>query len=66
MGRKRKPITVVVHPPESERAMRRFEKTMCDFYIKQVEQRLRPLPKEYKLEALDTLISSFDPHAETA
>ena len=60
VGQKKKEIKVVLHLPENEQAIRRFEKKMCDFYANQVEKMLHSLPKEKKLETLQSMISSFD------
>ena len=59
MGRKTKEIKAVLHLPDNEHAIRQFEKKICNFYTKQVEQRLGPLPKERKLEALQALIKNY-------
>jgi len=58
MRRQRKEIKAVLVPPKSENAKRLFQKRMCDFYVAQVEQRLRSLPKEQKLEVIDALLAS--------
>lgn len=60
MARIKKEIIAVLHLPESEHAIRRFEKKICDFYVVQVEQRLQSLPKEKKLEVLDAMLSSYN------
>ena len=59
MSRKKKEITAVLHLPESEQAIRQFEKRICDFYVAQVEKRIRSLPKEQKLEVIDALLLHF-------
>jgi hypothetical protein len=59
VGRKSQEIKAVLHLPESEIGMRRFEKKMGDFYASQVEKRLLPLPKKQKLEVLQALIDNF-------
>jgi len=58
MRRQKKEIKAVIMPPKNEQTLRLFEKRMCDFYASQVEQRLRSLPKEQKLEVVDALIAS--------
>ena len=58
MGRQRKEIKAVIIPPKSKQGISQFEKRICDFYAAQVEQRLRSLPKEQKLEVLDALLES--------
>ncbi|MCL2203416.1 MAG: hypothetical protein FWB88_05715 [Defluviitaleaceae bacterium] len=58
MRRQKKEIKAVIMPPKNEHTLRLFEKKMCDFYASQVEQRLRPLPKNQKLEVVDALIAS--------
>ena len=58
MGRQRKEIKAVIVPPKSKQGIRQFEKRICDFYAAQVEQRLRSLPKEQKLEVIDALLAS--------
>ena len=58
MGRTKKEITAVLHLPESDRAIRQFEKKLCDFYAAQVERRLQSLPREKKLEVIDAIIAS--------
>jgi len=58
MGRQRKEIKAVIVPPKCKQGMRQFEKKICDFYAAQVEQRLRSLPKEQKLEVIDALLAS--------
>ena len=65
MGRIKKEIKAVLHLPESENAIRQFEKKICDFYIAQVEQKLRSLPKEKKLEALDIILASYSKQAQS-
>lgn len=59
VGRAKKEIKAVLHLPENEYAIRQFEKKICDFYATQVEQRLRFLQKEKKLEVLDIMISNY-------
>jgi predicted GIY-YIG superfamily endonuclease len=58
MQRRKKEIKAVIVPPKNEQTLRLFEKRMCDFYALQVEQRLRSLPKEQKLEIVDALLAS--------
>jgi len=58
MGRQKKEIKAVLVLPKSEKALRQFEKKICDFYAAQVEQRLQSLPKEKKLEVIDALLAS--------
>jgi hypothetical protein len=58
MGRQKKEIKAVIVPPKSKHGMRQFEKRISDFYAAQVEQRLRSLPKEQKLEVIDALLAS--------
>ena len=60
MRRPKKEIKAVIMPPKNEHTLRLFEKRMCDFYASQVEQRLRSLPKEQKLEIVDALICRFN------
>ena len=64
MGRIKKEIKAVLHMPESEHAIRQFEKKICDFYVAQVEQKLHSLPKEKKLEVLDIILSSYSKQAQ--
>ena len=64
MGRIKKEIKAVLHLPESENAIRQFEQKICDFYVAQVEQKLRSLPKEKKLEVLDIILSSYSKQAQ--
>ena len=64
MGRQRKEIKAVIVPPKNKQAIRQFEKRMCDFYAAQVEKRLHSLPKEKKLEVLDSLISVYTPQTQ--
>jgi len=64
VSRIKKEIKAVLHLPESENAIRQFEKKICDFYVAQVEQKLRPLPKERKLEVLDIMLSSYSEQAQ--
>jgi hypothetical protein len=59
MARKTQEITAVLHLPESEEALRRFEDTMCKFYTAQVEKRLQHLPKEQKLEFIGVLMENY-------
>ena len=58
MRRQNKEIKAVVMPPKNEQMLRLFEKRICDFYALQVEQRLRSLPKDQKLEVVDALMAS--------
>jgi hypothetical protein len=58
MPRQKKEIRAVIVPPKNEHTLRLFEKRMCDFYASQVEQKLRSLPKEQKLEIVDALLAS--------
>ena len=64
MGQKKKEIKAILHLPESKPAIRRFEKTICDFYAAQVEQRLNPLPMERKLEVIDIMLSNYNKQAQ--
>lgn len=59
MGRKHWNITAVLHLPESEAAVGRFEKTLCDFYAAQVEKKLRAsgLTKQEKQEVISLLLT---------
>ncbi len=59
MGREKKEIKAVLHLPENERSIGRFEKKVCDFYVARVEQRLTSLPRAKKLEVLDIMLGSF-------
>ena len=59
MGQKKKEIKAILHLPDGEDAKRQFEKKISDFYIAQVEQRLRPLPKEKKLEVLNIMLANY-------
>jgi len=56
MGRQKKEIKAVLVLPESDNALRQFDKRMCDFYATQVERRLQSLPKKKKLEVIDALL----------
>ena len=58
MPRQKKEIRAVIMPPKNDQTLRIFEKRISDFYASQVEQRLRSLPKEQKLDVLDRLIAS--------
>lgn len=58
MGRQKKEIKAVIILPESEHAIRQFEKKISNFYATQVEQKLHSLPKEQKLEVLDALLAA--------
>ena len=59
MGRGNKEIKAVLHLPDNERTIHRFEKKLCDFYTAQVEKELRHLSKEKKLEVLQELLTGF-------
>ncbi len=59
MGQKKKEIRVVLHLPDSQYAIRQFEKKIIDFYVLQVERRLASLPKEKKLKVLDIMLSDY-------
>jgi hypothetical protein len=56
MGKQKKEIKAILHLPESKSALHNFEKRLSDFYAVQVEQRLRSLPKDEKLQVLETLL----------
>jgi len=58
MPRQEKQIKAIIVLPEGAHGKRIFEKRICDFYAAQVEQRLHSLPKEQKLEVLDTLLAA--------
>ena len=60
MRQRAKEIKAVLHLPESEHAIRRFEKKICDFYTNLIEQKLRSLPKENKLAIIDVMIEGFN------
>ena len=60
MRQGKKEIKAVLHLPKSEYAIRQFEERIADFYVKQVEQRIRFLPKEQKLTVLDILLASHN------
>lgn len=59
VARKTNEIKAVMHLPESETAIRQFEKKICNFYAAQVEKKLCSLPKKEKLEVLQNLIENF-------
>ncbi len=59
MGQKTRVIKAVLHLPKNERAVRQFEKKLCDFYASQVELKLVSLPKCKKLEVLDIMLSNY-------
>ncbi len=65
MGQKTKEIKVVLHLPDNEYAIQRFEKKICDFYASQVEQKLRSMPKERKLEIIDAILSHYAKQAQS-
>jgi len=58
MPQRKKEIKAVIMPPKNEQTIRIFEKRISDFYASQVEQRLRSLPKDQKLEIVDALLTS--------
>jgi len=64
VGRK-KEIKAVLVLPNSERALKQFEKRLCDFYSSKVEQQLHSLPKKEKLEVLEMMISNCNPQVQS-
>ncbi len=59
MNQKRREIKAVLHMPDNENAIRRFEQRICNFYTTQVEHRLATMTKEKKIEVLDIMIAQY-------
>lgn len=63
MGRKTTEIRATLVLPNNLNALRQFEQRMGDFYASQVEKRLQGLPKNQKIEVLDSLLATYSKHA---